>query len=59
MAGDAASVQPNILDGAPALEVRMLDGRTFRVYPDGRIDGFPEGAKFIINRIPLIQRGAR
>lgn len=33
-------------------EVRRADGHVWRVYADGRIEGFPDGC-VVINRVPL------
>lgn len=37
----------------PAFEVLARDGATFRIWADGRVEGFPPNA-VIINRIPAL-----
>lgn len=38
------------IDDTPVFEVRHLDGRCWRIWADGRIDGFD--GQITINRIP-------
>jgi hypothetical protein len=36
----------------PAFEVIRADGHAFRIWADGRTEGFGEGSAIVINRIP-------
>ncbi len=44
----------------PAFEVRVMDGisdtpvRVYKIWADGRIEGFTDGPSIIINHIPTI-----
>lgn len=38
--------------GKAAFEIHAKDGRAWKIYVDGRTEGFPEGS-VIFNRIPL------
>jgi len=41
-------------DDIPAFEVTDLNGKSFRIWADGRIEGFEDmNPRVIINRIPL------
>ncbi len=42
----------------PAFEVRGLDGSAYRIWADGRIDGFGPNPGIIINRIPTLINSA-
>jgi hypothetical protein len=35
----------------PAFEIHTTDGHAFKVYDDGRVEGFPVGVR-VVNRIP-------
>lgn len=52
----------NRLDIKPAFEVMNRDEsgnwHTFKIYADGRIEGFPEGS-IVINRIPNLVAGVK
>ena len=41
-----------------AFKVIEPSGKTYRVYQDGRIEGFEDGA-VVVNRIPLLMREAQ
>lgn len=44
-------------NGVPAFEVRSRDnpdGPRFRVFADGRMDGFPPDYTLVVNRIPTL-----
>lgn len=42
------------MQNLPAFEVRDRSGKSFKIWADGRIDGFPDDATIVFNRIPLL-----